>query len=94
MRAIERATAFKRDYKRVKATPRYSKDVDALLSAVVEKLLSDHALPPRNRDHELSGDWHGYRECHLKPDLLLIYRKPDAGTLRLARLGSHSELFE
>lgn len=93
MRTIERATAFKRDYKRVKATPRYSKDVDELLSAAVEKLLSDHALPPRNRDHELSGDWHGYRECHLKPDLLLIYRKPDADTLRLARLGSHSELF-
>jgi mRNA interferase YafQ len=93
MRTIERATAFKRDYKRVKATPRYSKDVDELLSAAVEKLLSDHALPPRNHDHELSGDWHGYRECHLKPDLLLIYRKSDANTLRLARLGSHSELF-
>ncbi|MDH4371696.1 MAG: type II toxin-antitoxin system YafQ family toxin [Nitrospira sp.] len=93
MRTIERATAFKRDYKRVKATPRYSKDVDELLSAAVEKLLSDHVLPPRNRDHELSGDWHGYRECHLKPDLLLIYRKSDANTLRLARLGSHSELF-
>jgi len=43
----------------------------------------------------LSGDWSGYRECHIKPDLLLllIYRKPDANTLRLARLGSHSELF-
>jgi mRNA interferase YafQ len=41
----------------------------------------------------LGGDWRGYRECHIKPDLLLIHRKPDAGTLRLARLGSHSELF-
>jgi mRNA interferase YafQ len=41
----------------------------------------------------LSGNWAGYRECHLKPDLLLIYCKPDASTLRLARLGSHSELF-
>nr|WP_312842969.1 type II toxin-antitoxin system YafQ family toxin [Klebsiella pneumoniae] len=39
------------------------------------------------------GDWAGYRECHIKPDLLLIYRKSDADTLRLARLGSHSELF-
>ena len=93
MRTIERATTFKRDYKRVKATPRHSKDVDELLSAVVERLLSDHPLPPRNRDHELSGNWNGYRECHLKPNLLLIYRKPDANTLRLARLGSHSELF-
>jgi mRNA interferase YafQ len=41
----------------------------------------------------LSGDWAGCRECHVRPDLLLIYRKPDADTLRLARLGSHSELF-
>lgn len=94
MRTIDRATAFKRDFKRVKATPRHSKDIDQLLSAVVEKLLIDQALPPRNRDHELSGNWKGYRECHLKPNLLLIYRKPDADTLRLARLGSHSELFE
>lgn len=94
MRTIERPAAFKRDFKRVKATPRHSKDIDQLLSAVVEKLLVDQALPPRNRDHELSGNWKGYRECHLKPDLLLIYRKPNADTLRLARLGSHSELFE
>lgn len=94
MRTIERAAAFKRDYKRIKATPRYSKDIDALLSSVIEKLSADFLLPPRNRDHELSGNWKGYRECHLKPDLLLIYRKPDADTLRLARLGSHSELFE
>jgi len=45
------------------------------------------------RDHDLIGDWAGYRECHIKPDLLLIYRKSDADTLRLARFGSHSELF-
>jgi mRNA interferase YafQ len=41
----------------------------------------------------LTGDWAGYRECHLKPDLLLIYRKIGEETLTLARLGSHSELF-
>lgn len=94
MRTIERASAFKRDYKRVKATPRHSKDLEQLLSAIIENLIADQPLPLRNRDHELSGNWKGYRECHLKPDLLLIYRKPDADTLRLARLGSHSELFE
>lgn len=94
MRTIERATIFKRDYKRVKASPRHSKDLDHLLSAILEHLLGDQALPPRHRDHELSGSWKGYRECHIKPDLLLIYRKPNADTLRLARLGSHSELFE
>jgi mRNA interferase YafQ len=93
MRTIERSSAFKRDYKRAKATPRHSKDVDLLVSTVVTLLLSDRALPENSRDHALSGDSAGYRECHIKPDLLLIYRKPDAGTLRLARLGSHSELF-
>ncbi|MDD2676921.1 MAG: type II toxin-antitoxin system YafQ family toxin [Methylacidiphilaceae bacterium] len=50
-------------------------------------------LNARYHDHDLSGDWAGYRECHIKPDLLLIYRKSDSDTLRLARLGSHSELF-
>lgn len=55
--------------------------------------MNDQSLEPRYRDHELSGDWSGYRECHVKPDLLLIYKKPDKDTLRLARLGSHGELF-
>ena len=73
--------------------PRHARDVNSLVSACVELLLSDQALPGNNRDHALGGDWTGYRECHLKPDLLLIYRKPDVSTLRLARLGSHSELF-
>ena len=93
MRTIERSTAFKRDYKRVKSTPRHAKDLDLLLAAVLTLLLDDQTLPESNRDHLLSGDWAGYRDCHIKPDLLLIYRKPDADTLRLARLGSHSEIF-
>ena len=93
MRTIERSSAFKRDYKRVKAMPRYRKNVDTLVSSVVAMLPVDQALPESNRDHTLSGDWIGYRECHIKPNLLLIYRKPDADTLRLARLGSHGELF-
>jgi len=42
----------------------------------------------------LAGEWHDFRECHLKPDLLLIYRKPDADVLQLVRMGSHSELFD
>ena len=93
MRTIERSSAFKRDYKRAKATPRHGKDVDLLVSTVVAMLLSDQALPANHRDHALSGNWVGYRECHIKPDLILIYRKPEADTLRLARLGSHSDLF-
>jgi len=93
MRTIERATVFKRDYKRVKASPRHCDALEAILPGVLELLLTDRPLPEAIRDHALSGEWVGYRECHLEPDLLLIYKKPDADTLRLARLGSHSELF-
>jgi mRNA interferase YafQ len=77
MRTIERSSAFKRDYKRAKAAPRHRKDEDSLVSTVVALLVSDKVLPENNRDHTLMGDWAGYRECHIKPDLLLIYRKPD-----------------
>jgi mRNA interferase YafQ len=93
MRTIEQASIFKRDYKRVIATPIHRKDAGAMLVAVLERLVNDMALPESNRDHSLGGNWVGYRECHLKPDLLLIYSKPDSETLRLARMGSHSELF-
>ncbi len=75
------------------AAPRHSRVVGSLMPRILKLLLVDEPLPENNRDHALSGDWTGYRECHVKPDLLLIYRKPDADTLRLARLGSHSELF-
>jgi len=92
MRTIERATAFQRDYKRL-AKGRYGATLDTDLIPVLRALIDDQPLESRHRDHDLSGDWAGYRECHLKPDLLLIYRKSDAATLRLARLGSHSELF-
>ncbi len=94
MRTIERSSVFKRDYKRVKAMPRHSKQVDSLLMTVIELLMIDGVLPEHNRDHALSGNWTKYRECHVKPDLLLIYQKPDADTLKLVRLGSHSELFK
>jgi mRNA interferase YafQ len=92
MRTIERSSAFKRDYKR-EAKGQHRSTLDADLVPVLAALVNDHPLEPHHRDHDLSGDWSGYRECHIKPDLLLIYRKPDADTLRLARFGSHSELF-
>lgn len=92
MRKIEWTSAFKRDYKRVKAAPRH-RDTEALLPEIVSLLAEDHPLAERHRDHTLSGSWQGHRECHLKPDLLLIYKKPDNSTLRLVRIGSHSDLF-
>ena len=92
MRTIERSSAFKRDYKRATAS-RHRNSLDMVLSAVVTALAGDRQLDLRHHDHALSGDWAGYRECHIKPDLLLIYRKTGDDLLRLARLGSHSELF-
>jgi mRNA interferase YafQ len=92
MRTIERSTAFKRDYKR-EARGQHRTTLDDDLMPVLAALANDRPLEPRHRDHDLSGDWSGYRECHVKPDLLLIYRKTDQDMLRLARLGSHSELF-
>ena len=91
MRTIDRASAFKRDYKR-EAKGQHRATLDSDLKPVLVALATDQPLDAKFRDHDLSGDWAGYRECHVKPDLLLIYRKSDADTLRLARLGSHSEL--
>ena len=92
MRTIERATTFKRDYKR-EAKGQHRATLDGDLKAVLIALANDQPLEVQYRDHDLSGERAGYRECHVKPDLLLIYRKSDGDTLRLARIGSHSELF-
>jgi mRNA interferase YafQ len=92
MRKIELTSAFRRDFKREKKGP-YRHDIDLLISEIVTLLSEDKSLPQRNRDHALSGEWSDYRECHIKSDLLLIYRKPDDFVLQLVRLGSHSELF-
>ena len=91
MRTIRYTSRFKRDYKREKAG-RHSKQLDDLLMNVVNLLSADTSLPARHVDHSLSGDWADNRDCHLKPDLILIYRKTDDGFLDLVRLGSHSEL--
>jgi mRNA interferase YafQ len=92
MRTIDRSSAFKHDYKRA-AKGQHRTTLGNVLEPVLLALATDQILDARYRDHDLSGDWAGYRECHVKPDLLLIYRKSDSDTLRLARLGSHSELF-
>ncbi len=92
MRTIDRSSAFKRDYKR-EAKGRYRITLADELKPVLLALVNDQPLDAKFRDHDLSGDWAGYRECHVKPDLLLIYRKAEPDLLRLARLGSHSELF-
>jgi mRNA interferase YafQ len=68
------------------------KDVEALRT-LIKKLAAGKKLEPKHRDHPLKGDHVGYRECHITPDWLLIYKVIDKKILRLARTGSHSELF-
>ena len=63
-----------------------------LFVRIVTALANDEPLPERLRDHALGGNWKDHRDCHIRPDLVLIYRKPDADTLQLVRIGSHSEL--
>jgi mRNA interferase YafQ len=91
MRRIERTKAFKRDFRRAMAAPRH-RDLDNLLPAVLTLLATDTALPAKYVDHPLRGEWKDFRDCHVKPDLVLIYRKTGDDTLQLVRLGSHSEL--
>ena len=92
MRTIERTGQFTRDFKR-EQRGRYAAQLTSLLPEVIGRLAQDEELPARFKDHNLSGDWSDHRECHIKPDLLLIYRKPDEHVLQLVRMGSHAELF-
>jgi mRNA interferase YafQ len=86
MRAIEATTRFRRDFKN------HSADTERIYE-FIEYLAEDQQLPYAARDHALKGKWAGYRECHVRPDLLLIYKKPNQDTLRLAGIGTHSSLY-
>jgi mRNA interferase YafQ len=74
MRTIRYTNRFKRDYRREKSG-RHSKTLEYDLMEVVNLLAADTPLPHSNFDHPLSGDWLDYRDCHIKPDLVLIYRE-------------------
>ncbi len=91
MRTINYTGKFKADYRREKSG-RHSKKLDGLLKPIIDLLVEDKLLPPNAVDHPLGGQWKDCRDCHIKPDLVLIYRKFDDDTLDLVRLGSHSEL--
>lgn len=90
MLRIEYHTKFKRDVKLIKKRGYDLKK----LEDVIRKLADEEPLPPKYRDHFLSGDYSGFRECHIQPDWLLIYRiERDVLTLALSRTGTHSDLF-
>lgn len=85
---ISRQTQFKKDFKSVK---RQGKNIN-LLKDVIEMLAEGKKLPGKYKNHLLVGNYANTRECHIKPDWLLIYRV-DEDSLYLIRTGSHSELF-
>ena len=90
---MKETSQFKTDKKRMKGSGRHDW---TKMRAVVKELMNDRALDAKHRDHALSGDYDGVRECHIEPDWLLIYDKDGSvrgGSLRLIRTGSHSDLF-
>lgn len=91
MRAIEPTGQFRRDYKR-EAKGSHRKTLENDFLEILKALASDQPLAEKHRDHARAGDWKDHRDCHIKPDLVLIYRKPDGTRLQLVRLGSHSAL--
>ena len=90
MLTIKYQTAFKRDYKRIKKRGYNIR----LLEDVIALLAQEQELPPAYRDHALTGDYSGCRECHIAPDWLLVYEVlQDELLLYLTRPGTHSALF-
>jgi mRNA interferase YafQ len=86
---IKRTTAFKKDLKRL---IKQGKDMGEL-ETVVDTLAKGLTLDPKSLDHSLAGNWKGFRDCHITPDWVLIYKiDVDVIVLTLTRTGSHSEL--
>lgn len=86
---LERSNNFKRSFKKQK----FSDDEEACYIDVIFKLLNGIELEEKYKDHPLKGNLKDYRECHIKPDLLLMYTIVD-DTLELVNIGSHSEIFK
>ena len=91
MKTIEFTRTFKKDFRRELGS-QHGKKVEALLERVIALLAEGGVLDAKFRDHPLTGNWSDHRDCHLRPDLVLIY-KVSASAVTLVRLGSHSELF-
>ena len=85
---ILRKTQFKKDFKRIIKQGKNPQEISNILSLIIE----EKPIPEKYKDHPLIGDHSGYRELHIAPDWLLVY-KIEVNTLTLVRTGSHSELF-
>ena len=87
---VKFTTQFKKDYK---SAVKRGYGVE-LLDEIISKLANGEALSEKHRDHNLAGNWSGFRECHILPDWLLIYKvENDVLVLTLTRTGTHSDLF-
>ena len=93
MRRIMEASDFKRAKRRIERSGRYADAVKERLAPAEKMLAYDRPLDYSYHDHALRGDMEGSRECHIKPDLLLVYRYEGDDILWLEKLGSHSEVF-
>ncbi|UUZ66410.1 type II toxin-antitoxin system YafQ family toxin (plasmid) [Polaromonas sp. P1-6] len=91
MRRIEQTGQFRRDFKREAKGP-HRQTLQVGFTAIITALANDLPLAEKHRDHALTGDWKDHRDCHIKPDVVLIYRKLGDDVLQLVRVGSHSEL--
>lgn len=91
MYEIRPTAKFQKDLKRI-----YKRGYDiSLLTDIIKKLAAGYTLSRRNKDHQLSGDYSGYRECHITPNWLLIYEvSQDKRILFLIRTGAHGDLFK
>lgn len=90
MLTIKYHTLFKKDFKRIK---KRGYDISRL-EKIIELLANEVPLPEQFKDHNLSGNYNGFRECHIAPDWLLIYQvNNNELVLVLSRTGSHSDLF-
>ena len=91
MRKISYTKQFKKDYKKILKS-QYSVILDKELLHVINTLANDKILSYKYKNHALTGNWKGFKDCHIKPDLVLLYSKSTKNTLELIRLGSHSQL--
>lgn len=89
----ELENSYLADFKRAVKQGLIDDKTQQILNQVVETLLSGETLDPKHKDHPLKGDYRGYRDCHVKPDLVLIYKITD-NVLHLVRLGAHREIFK
>ncbi len=92
MRHVQATNEYKRCMRRA-GKGRYSKLLDEELPQVIKALANDERLPLSYRDHALHHNWEGSRDCHIRPDFILVYTYIGDDVLRLEKLGSHAELF-